>query len=159
MGHHKLGRSQFSGLTLQKFYSEDADDINTWELTISNRSANILDDIMITGIQNAQGKCYTQPLLFPGYIRCSSPLATIHTCVDLALEEDDSFLQDYTTALHRKVHKYQELQFALIEQERNRLCRKGKKHCNFLLAFEALPHHEFIQANTPINSIKSATKW
>ena len=68
MGIHKLRRCCYSSLTLQKFYSEDTDDTNTWELTISNRSTNILDNIMITGIQNAQDKYYTQPLLFPSYI-------------------------------------------------------------------------------------------
>ena len=87
------------------------------------------------------------------------PLATIHTCVDLALEENDSFLQDFNPAVHKKVHEFQEHQFALVEQEMDHIRRKGKKHCNFLLAFDALPHNEFIQANTPINSIKTATKW
>ena len=119
-------------LTLQKFYSGDADDINTWELTISNRSTNILNDIMITDIQKAQGKCHTQSLLFPSYIRCSSPHVMIHMCVYLALEEDDYILQDYNTAVQKKVHEFMELQFSLIEQERDCLYRKGKTHHNFL---------------------------
>ena len=66
---------------------------------------------MITGIQNAQGKCYTQPLPLPSYIRRSSPYATIHMFVDLALEIDESFLQDFNTAVHKKVHEFQEHQF------------------------------------------------
>ena len=66
MGDTKKGRQEFSGLALHKYYGTEDDDINTWEIKVQHKSNDDTRDIIITGIQNDVGKCYTQPLLFPG---------------------------------------------------------------------------------------------
>ena len=85
MGYTKKHRDKFSGLTLHKYYGTEDDDINTWEIQVRHRSNDSTKDIVITGIQNDAGKCYTQPLLFPGDIHPTSPLATINTSIDMAI--------------------------------------------------------------------------
>ena len=99
MGTTKKKRKEFSGLVLHKCYGIEDDDINTWELKVQHKSNNITYDILITGIQNDAGKCYTQPLLFPGDIRLNSPLATIHTSIDIAMVGNEEFRKDYMTLL------------------------------------------------------------
>ena len=67
-----------SGFALHKYYGTEDDDINTFEIKVQHKSNDDTRDIIITGIQNDTGKCYTQPLLFPGDIRVESPLDFVH---------------------------------------------------------------------------------
>ena len=94
MGSTKKQRKQYSGLNLHKSYGIEDDDINTWELKVQHKSNDNTRDIIITGIQNDAGKCYTQPLLFPRDVRLKSPLATIHTNIDMAMVGDAEFRKD-----------------------------------------------------------------
>ena len=76
---------------------------------MTNRSGYNLGDIVITGIKNEHGKCYTQPLLFPSNIRLKSVLAIVYTSIDMILVKDDVFLKDYKAAVNKKFHNYQVL--------------------------------------------------
>ena len=105
MGDAKKNCGNFSGLTLNKHYGTEDDYIYTWEIQVRHHSNDFTRDILITGIQNEFGKCYTQPLLFPCNIRRASPLATVNTNVDMALEDDNEFSTDYDVAVICKVHK------------------------------------------------------
>ena len=114
MGDTKKDRPTFSSLILHKNYCTENDEIDTWELQVRHRSNDSTSDILITGIQNEFGKCYTQPLLFPGKIRRASSLATVSTNIDMTLEDDEKFCKDYSNAVACKVHKYQEYQLHLV---------------------------------------------
>ena len=59
MGNTKKERNDFSSLTLQKYYGNKNNDIDTWELQVRNHSNDCICDILIIGIQNEFGKCYT----------------------------------------------------------------------------------------------------
>ena len=128
MGETKKQRQQYSGLTLHKCYGIEDDDINTWELKVQHKSNNDTCDIIINGIQNDAGKCYTQPLLSPGEISVDSPLATVHTSIDMAMVGDDKFRKDYETAVARKVQEYEDFQLNLVKIEHDCILRMGKKH-------------------------------
>ena len=118
MGNKKKDHANFSGLILHKYYGTKDDDIDTWEIQVRHRSNDSTKDILITGIQNESGKCYTQPLLSPGDIRIKSPLATVHTSIDMAMVKDDESRKGYDAAVTHKVHVYQEYQLHLIKIER-----------------------------------------
>ena len=115
MGYTKKHRAKFSGLTLHKYYSTEDDDLNTWEIQVRHRSNDSTKDILLTGIQNDAGKCYTQPLLFPGDIRLKSPLATIHTSVDMAMVGDNEFCKDYDAAVAHQVHVFSRVSTSLSQ--------------------------------------------
>ena len=90
-----------------QYYRTDDDDIDTLEIQVWHWSNDSTRDIPITGIQNEFSKCYTQPLLSPGKIRCTSPLATVNTIIDMAFEDDEEFRKDYDVAVAHKVREYQ----------------------------------------------------
>ena len=159
MGETKKQRQEIFGLSLHKYYGIEDDDINTWELKVQHKSNDNTRDIIITGIQNDAGKCYTQPLLFPRDVRLKSPLATIHTNIDMAMVGDDEFRKDYDIAVARKVHEYQEFQLHLVKLEHDRILSMGKEHRDLLSAFDNLDHRQYIQDKTPLNNIKSDTRW
>ena len=81
-----------------------------------------------TGIQNDVGKCYTQSFLFPRDICDQSPLATIHTNIDMAMVVDADFCKEFYAAITHKVHVYQEYQLNLVKIEHDRILRMGKEH-------------------------------
>ena len=92
-------------------------------------------DIILNGIQNEFGKCYIQPLLFPGKLCCASPLATFNINVNIALEHDTEFRKDYDAAVARKVHAYQEYPLQLVKIKQIWIMSIGKKHRKLLFAF------------------------
>ena len=59
MDDNKKERNHFSGLTLEKYYSTEDDDIDTRKLQVQHPSGDYTSDILITGIQNEHGKWYT----------------------------------------------------------------------------------------------------
>ena len=77
----KKDREDFSGLILHKYYCTEDDDIDTLEIQVQHQSNDFNRDNLITGIQNEFGKCYIQPVLFLGMIRCNSSLATVNADV------------------------------------------------------------------------------
>ena len=138
---------------MHKYYRTEDDDIDTWEIRVRHRSIDSTGDILITGIQNEFGKCYTQPLLFPGKIRCASPLTTVNNNGNIALQDDAEFHKDYDAAVARKIHEHQEYRLHLVKIELTRIMSMGKKHRELLFAFDKLLHRDYIQAKTPINTI------
>ena len=143
---------------MNKYYLTEDDDIDTWELQVWHQSNDSTRDILITGIQNEFGKCYTQPLLFPGKICCASPLDTININVDRAFEDDEEFRKDYDVAVACKVHEYHGYQLHLVRLEQTHIMRIGKEHRKLLFAFDKIPHQTYIQAKTSINKVKAETK-
>lgn len=111
IGYTKKHRDKFSGLTLHKYYGIDDDDLNTWEIQVHHRSNDSTRDILITGIKNDAGKCYTQPLLFPEDIHSNSPLATINTSIDMAMVGDDEFCKDYDATVAHQIHVFKSINF------------------------------------------------
>ena len=147
------------GLTLNKYYGTKDNEINTWEKQVRHWSNDSTHDILITGIQNEFSKCYTQPLLFPSKIRCGSPLVTISTSIDTALEDDEEFWKDNDIAVACKIRKHEEYQLHLVKLERTRIMNVGKEYRELLFVFDKLPHWVYIQAKTPMDKIQSETNW
>ena len=85
-------------------------------------------DILITGIQNDHGKCYTESLLFPTTVHCTSPFATVNTSVGMSFEEDDDLCRDCELAVSQKVHEYQTFQLHLVKIEKDPITSMGKEY-------------------------------
>ena len=127
-GDTKKKYQEFQSFSLQKFYSNDSSSVNTQEITIAYISGNPLHNIVLTGIQNDHGKCYTQPLLFNALIPLDSPLAIINTCMTVAYTEEPTFQQDFQNLLNQKVHTFQEQQYAKVEIKIDCIHCKCKHH-------------------------------
>ena len=128
---------------------------------MSHVGGDFTKDLVITGIQNAVGKCYTHPLIFNPYLPTDSPVANIRTSIHLAAEDNPSFKTDVQTLLKIKVHTFQYFQYDKVYKELDHLRSLGDDAADRLSIFEKLPIHTYIQqlTSTQLYKMKSDAEW
>ena len=128
---------------------------------MSHVGGDVTKDLVITGIQNAVGKCYTHPLIFNPYLPTDSPVANICTSIHLAAEDNPSFKADVQTLLNIKVHTFQAFQYDKVYKELDHLRSLGDDAADRLSIFEKLPIHTYIQqlTRTQLYKMKSDAEW
>jgi len=108
---------------------------------------NSSKDVIIHGIL-IDDKCYTGALIPPD-LDPSNPKATPATSLkSLALESDPEFAEQCRKATVLAIHGYHEAVETQLREEM----------ANLPAQFHSLPFHEYIQANTPVSTIKAATE-
>ena len=104
------------------------------------------NDVIVHGILNS-GKCYTNALIPPDLPRDSAN-ATAHTSSTIAIEEDPEFKAECERATILAIHSYQEMEYSKLRSELYSVPQN----------LHQLPFHEYIQKNTPVDSIKTSTE-
>jgi len=107
---------------------------------------NSSKDVIIHGIL-IDDKCYTGALIPPD-LDPSDPKATPATSSFLAIESDPEFAEQCRKATILAIHGYHEAVETELREEMTTLPTQ----------FHSLPFHDYIQANTPVSTIKAATE-
>jgi len=107
---------------------------------------NTSKDVNVHGIL-IDDKCHTGALI-PQDLSPSDPNATPGTLSILAMENDQEFAEQCRKATMLAIHGCHEVVETQLREEMTKLP----------VQFHTLPFHEYIQANTPVSTIKAATE-
>jgi len=107
---------------------------------------NTSKDVIVHGIL-IDDKCHTGALIPPD-LSPADHNATPATLSILALESDPEFAEQCRKATMLAIHGYHEVVETQLREEMTKLP----------IQFHSLPFHEYIQANTPVSTIKAATE-
>ena len=154
--HPNLRTTVIDECDFQKFGGTTEDDytgtaIHTYNDagTFSFRAAHHLrrsQDVIVHGVVR-HGKLYTGPLIPPD-LPIDHPLATPKTSHAAAIASDPDFARACERATIQAVYAHQEREYAHLRDEMTVLPQEHHK----------MPFHEYIQQNTPIQTIQAETE-
>ena len=135
-----LKPKDFSGSRIEKF-----DDAGTFTFTASHRLRRC-QDVVVHGVL-VNGKCYTAPLIPPD-LPTDHPEATPANSCAKALADDPEFAAACERATIQNIYTWQEEEYAELRDNLRTVPRM----------YHDLPFHEYIQKNTPVDTIRTDTE-